>query len=211
MENTKEELENYIFKEKLSYEAIGRLYGITGNAVKKRALKFGIELPVKRSKNENESFGKGKSKIAKLTDAEFIDIIQSSTTYKEVLSKVGYSSRSSNNMEKIKNRCSKLGIELGKKRSNLLYKTKGEIFKDNKNWQSARSSIRRLAQNIYLDSKKPCKCAICGYDKHIEVAHIKAVADFSDGSTLAEINSINNLIALCPNHHWEYDNGYLKI
>ena len=46
---------------------------------------------------------------------------------------------------------------------------------------------------------------------YIEVAHIKAVADFSDGSTLAEINSINNLIALCPNHHWEYDNGYLKI
>ena len=52
---------------------------------------------------------------------------------------------------------------------------------------------------------------ICGYSKHYEVAHIKAVADFDDNDLISEINSENNLIALCPNHHWEYDNGLLKI
>lgn len=60
-------------------------------------------------------------------------------------------------------------------------------------------------------SDKPCKCAICGYDKHIEIAHIKAVSEFDDSVTIAEINSIDNLIALCPNHHWEYDNGILTL
>lgn len=45
------------------------------------------------------------------------------------------------------------------------------------------------------------KCAICGYDKHVEIAHIKPVSDFADSCTIAEINSIDNLIALCPNHH----------
>lgn len=57
----------------------------------------------------------------------------------------------------------------------------------------------------------PYKCAICGYDKHIEIAHIKAVSDFEDSVKISEINSINNLIALCPNHHWEYDNNILKL
>lgn len=32
----KEELENLILVQNLSYEAIGRLYGVTGNAIKKK-------------------------------------------------------------------------------------------------------------------------------------------------------------------------------
>lgn len=64
---------------------------------------------------------------------------------------------------------------------------------------------------MYKSSGKPYCCAICGYSTHIEIAHIKAVSDFEDSATIAEINSIDNLIALCPNHHWEYDNGILKL
>ena len=30
-------------------------------------------------------------------------------------------------------------------------------------------------------------------------------------TTIEEINNINNLIGLCPNHHWEYDNGLLEL
>lgn len=45
----------------------------------------------------------------------------------------------------------------------------------------------------------------------MEIAHIKAVSEFEESSTIAEINSIDNLIALCPNHHWEYDNGIIKL
>ena len=45
---TKEELKKLIFEEKLSYEEIGRMYEVSGGAIKKRAKKLGIELPKKR-------------------------------------------------------------------------------------------------------------------------------------------------------------------
>ena len=39
----------------------------------------------------------------------------------------------------------------------------------------------------------------------------RPVSEFYENTPIFEINSITNLIALCPNHHWEYDNGILKI
>ena len=46
--------------EGVSYEFIGRKYGVSGNAVKKAAKKLGIVLEQKRSINPNEHFNKGK-------------------------------------------------------------------------------------------------------------------------------------------------------
>jgi predicted restriction endonuclease len=71
--------------------------------------------------------------------------------------------------------------------------------------------VRKDSRRIYKESGKEYKCSICGYDTHVEIAHIKAVADFNNEALLEEINSIDNLIALCPNHHWEYDNQKLKL
>ena len=89
--------------------------------------------------------------------------------------------------------------------------TKGELFGNRKNWQSARTAIRKLAAFVYFsENRNPC-CKICGYNKHVEVAHIKAVSEFPDSSTIGEIDSIDNLVGLCPNHHWEYDNGLLEL
>ncbi len=62
-----------------------------------------------------------------------------------------------------------------------------------------------------LPEGKGRKCIICGYDKHIDVAHIKPVSKFKKTDLIAEINSLDNLTALCPNHHWEYDHGLLSI
>ena len=90
-------------------------------------------------------------------------------------------------------------------------RTKGELKEIRKNYQSYRSSIRKKAELVFKNSGKECKCEVCGYNKHIEIAHKKAVSDFDDSATIAEINDINNLIALCPNCHWEFDNGLLKL
>lgn len=57
----KEDLERFIFVDKKSYNEIGRIYGVSGNSIKKAARKFGIELPVKRNKNPKETFNKGKT------------------------------------------------------------------------------------------------------------------------------------------------------
>ena len=90
-------------------------------------------------------------------------------------------------------------------------RTKGELFANRRNWQSARSAIRRDAQEVFNKSNKSKQCIICGYDKHIEIAHVKAVSEFNDEALVSEINHIDNLIALCPNHHWEYDKGILEL
>ncbi len=85
------------------------------------------------------------------------------------------------------------------------------MFYKSKNWQSARTSIRRHAHLIFHSIVKHNSCFVCGYDKHIEIAHVKAVKDFSDNALLSEINNSNNLIGLCRNHHWEYDNNLLMF
>jgi HNH endonuclease len=87
--------------------------------------------------------------------------------------------------------------------------TKAAIFAARKNWQSARSSIRAHAGRVFNLSGLTRECAVCGYSEHVEVCHILSVGDFDENATIAEINARENLVALCPNHHWEFDNGVL--
>lgn len=79
------------------------------------------------------------------------------------------------------------------------------------NFKSRYPYIRRLSRKAYLASDKVKACLVCGYDIHFDVAHIKDVKSFPESATVAEVNHIDNLIALCKNHHWEFDNGFLSI
>lgn len=155
-----------------------------------------------------------KSRIDTFNDSTFKEIVSSSSTWKELAERFGYESTLSSNLKaKIIQRCKSLGIpclEIAKKIP-ANQRTKGELFTTLKNWQTARTAIRKNAQAVFDKSNIPRCCAVCGYDKHIEIAHIKAVADFDDTTLVSEINDIDNLIALCPNHHWEYDNGLLEL
>lgn len=73
------------------------------------------------------------------------------------------------------------------------------------------SRIRALARYAYMKSSRPKICQNCGYDKHIEVCHIKAIDSFSMDTKISEINSMDNLVALCPNCHWEFDHDLLSL
>jgi len=86
--------------------------------------------------------------------------------------------------------------------------TKEEVFSRYKNWQTARGFIRKHALYMYAQSGKLYRCA-CGYEEHVEICHKKPVSVWDDASLLSEINHIDNLMALCPNHHWELDNGII--
>lgn len=70
-------------------------------------------------------------------------------------------------------------------------------------WKFA--AIRGIARNEHKDILK-LPCAHCGYDKHVELCHIKAISTFPESTTLGEVNSKENVIQLCPNCHWEFDN-----
>lgn len=48
----------------------------------------------------------------------------------------------------------------------------------------------------------------CGYDKHVEVCHIKPISEYDLDIKVSEINHKSNIHILCPNCHWEFDNGF---
>lgn len=88
-------------------------------------------------------------------------------------------------------------------------RTKDEV--SGNNWWAKRVPIAKHARRVFSLSDKPKECLICGYNKHYEVCHVKAIADYDNTITIEEINNIDNLVALCRNHHWEYDNGLILI
>lgn len=54
-------------------------------------------------------------------------------------------------------------------------------------------------------------CQRCGYSKHIEYAHIKPIISFDLDTPIKIVNAESNILLLCPNCHWEFDNGHLKL
>ena len=73
----------------------------------------------------------------------------------------------------------------------------------------AKPTICYHARETFKKGSGERACRICGYSKFYDVAHIKPVAEFSADSLLEEINNLENLVPLCPNHHREFDAGQL--
>lgn len=85
-----------------------------------------------------------------------------------------------------------------------------EHYTDANHSTAAYSYIRMHGRSVICKNQK-LPCTNCGYDKHTEVCHIKAISTFPDTARLSEINSPLNLIYLCPNCHWEFDNNILPL
>lgn len=75
---------------------------------------------------------------------------------------------------------------------------------------SKNTHIRALARSHFKHLiKKPCY--LCGYNKHVELCHIKPISSYPETAKVKEVNSEENLIQLCPNCHWELDNGHVVL
>ena len=72
-------------------------------------------------------------------------------------------------------------------------------------------TIRKKARKLMVNSGIEQLCKSCGYDKHVEACHIKSISSFDLNTTIGEINDLSNLVFLCPNCHWEFDKGTLKL
>lgn len=92
-----------------------------------------------------------------------------------------------------------------KRKSDLTQALTVQEIKDNQKNASRpwTDRIRGYARSKY---KNKSTCIKCGYDKHVEVCHIKPIVNFSDSATVSEINDESNILLLCPNCHWEHDN-----
>jgi hypothetical protein len=81
----------------------------------------------------------------------------------------------------------------------------------NANFNGRYSYIRGLSRRKYLKSNKDKFCYICQYSYHFDVCHIKDIKSFDENTTIGEVNSLDNLVALCKNHHWEFDTGLISL
>ena len=70
-----------------------------------------------------------------------------------------------------------------------------------------RMHSRRLIVSLGID--KVCSC--CKFEHGIQICHIKPISDFPEDTPLNEVNSLDNLVLLCPNCHWLFDHGYPSL
>ena len=169
----KDTLDHLINVEGMSYEEIGRMFKVSGSAIKKAARTLGIELPKRREINSKETFNRGTAKkgVCKNCGKEFI-LYQGTNGY--------YC-------------CAKCQME-------HQYKEWLENWKNGK--EDGLSGGFALSKRVrrYLFEKYDCKCQLCGWgevNEHtglvpLQVHHI-------DGNCLN--NSEDNLQLLCPNCH----------
>jgi uncharacterized OB-fold protein len=74
--------------------------------------------------------------------------------------------------------------------------------------------IRRDARKTLENSKVEKVCAYCKnheFDDILEAHHVKGILEFDSKTTINEINSISNLVWLCPNHHIMLEKGLIKL
>lgn len=83
------------------------------------------------------------------------------------------------------------------------YRNKLSVKGKHASWLN--SHVRIFTRN-WLKHLRALPCAKCGYDLHVELAHIRQVSSYTDDTKLSEVNSEDNVIQLCPNCHWEFDN-----
>lgn len=81
------------------------------------------------------------------------------------------------------------------------------ITKGHPSW--AHAKVRARAQTVARQNKWD-RCICCGYDKVFEICHIQPISTFDLDTKLSTINSIKNLVPLCPNCHWEFDHKFMS-
>lgn len=93
--------------------------------------------------------------------------------------------------------------------NNLDNKTLAEL-KSEYSHSQYHAKLRGDSRASYLFSKRPMFCLICNYSKHVDICHIIDIKEFSMDTKISVVNHINNLLALCRNHHWEFDHSELS-
>lgn len=169
-----ENLKNYVFVEKLSYEEIGRMYNCSGTNIKRVMTRRGIELPIRSKNVGKEPANKGTAKKYYCLNCGKELVNTKNTKHK-------YCSNSCQQEYEYK-----LWIEK--------YKQDNSIAKSSK-WGQIPNQLRR-----YIFKKFENKCCLCGWSEinpytntlPLEIDHI-------DGNS--ENNSEDNLRLICPNCH----------
>lgn len=184
-ESEKENLEQFILVEKLSYEEIGRRYGCSGSNIKKVASRIGIDLPQRRKINECETFNKGTiRKTVKDEDGTIKNVTSSICTClncgKEFKRISGYSNKFC---------CTECGLEYKHKQG---YQ---KILDGDPSIMRANYSPKAFKDDIL--EEQGGVCAICSMKPEWNGKPLTFILDHIDGH--ASNNKRDNLRCICPN------------
>lgn len=86
--------------------------------------------------------------------------------------------------------------------NNIRESTLADVTYEHLHSSSAYAKIRTQARSI-ANKLGWKKCVICGYDKHVEIDHIRSISSFDKDTKISIINDKSNLRPLCRNCHWE--------
>jgi hypothetical protein len=169
----KKELERLIIIEKISYEEIGRSYNVSGSAIKKAALRLGINLEKRRKINDKETFNK---------NVEFIK------------REIGYCKCCGGDF--VKYGSSKNIFCSHSCQQNFRHKELYDRFLDGDNYfQRSGYDLKIFKKDFLLEQEH--KCDICRIDDKWNDKPLKFVLDHIDGD--ASNNLRNNLRLICHN------------
>jgi len=169
----KEDLEKLILIDKLSYEEIGKQYDVTGAAIKKAALRLGIELIKRRKINDKETFNKG------------VELVKRDFSECKTCGKSFVKYASSFNIY-----CSHMCQK--KYEHNVLYQ---KFLSGDEFFQRSNYSPSTFKSDILLEQDN--KCNICGINNEWNGKPMTFVLDHIDGN--ASNNLRNNLRLICHN------------
>ena len=179
--------ESYSISDFLRKANVGRGANATNNFYK-RCLELNISL--------KHFHTKPLSKIDQIPEDEFIEIINSSNSYSDILKKIDLKTGRSP-YQKIKSRCKALGIEFEKKYTkNKENSVKVEdIFIENSTYTNSNRLKKKAIENHLLENK----CSICGNTGIWQGKKLILHLHHINGNHLD--NRIENLTILCPNCH----------